>query len=484
MATLDNQGRTDIAGHDASGHPVHIEMKQRELLLRAIGEGHSLDIKSATGYNTIANFVTSDAEVRRAMEGRTLTIRATTEEARGAMISGPLMAIPNVQNRVKKNLSGKKEEAETPEDDWQVTTAPESKTKPGLYVLAPDKAYLGSPKEEKKIDLALRYVHEVDLLGKNPAEQTPNILGDALELYDNLFPNIDEREENSLITKRLGDKEMRRGKNGCYDVIVGRDKQGHVITIHNFSTIPLKGSDEAITFLQYTGVADDEFMRKEHGEAYGNRGQGIMTLNYAAMGKQADENAKVVLDRPKGHKGTILESEYIGQGATDEDIRFTEQRLKIHNQSGAKAIMLKMKDGSMISPHLQPSLGEGAKAIKLLLLFRPAKYDEKRLGEIDDVDLQEAKRLVMAFVDNFDTEGFDAVEVQKARETVQGWFDNAQGAVLYPPSKLPTVTELAAQDPFLAAQCQDDFGDLAEHAQKVKQALAVTPQTVEAHRGS
>jgi hypothetical protein len=276
---------------------------------------------------------------------------------------------------------------------------------------------------------------------------------------------------------------MRRGPNGCFDVIVGRDKQGHVVTWHQFSTLPLKQQRETLSFLQYTTVADDAFMRQEHGEAFGLRQKGILTANYNVMAQVAEENGRV-LNCEKGHRGTIFESEMKGQGSDEESIRFTEKRLKIHGATGAKAIMLQMPDGSLVTPHMQPSLGEDAEAIKLLLMFRPAKYNADKLDQIDPMDIKDAYAAAMAFINNFDTEGFDAKDVQEARDEVEGLFKKAQKAVLYPPTQVPDVHTLAKSDPKLAEFLQRDYGDLGDHEKLAQLALSRKVPTEERHRGS
>jgi hypothetical protein len=277
---------------------------------------------------------------------------------------------------------------------------------------------------------------------------------------------------------------MRRGEKGCFDVILGRDSHGHVIAYHQFSTIPLEGDDGAVGFMQYTGNSDDAFMRKEHGEAFGHRGHGIYTMNIAMMQQVGDENAREHLSRPGGFKGYFLESEYKGQGESPEDIRYTETRLKVHGQTGAKAIMLKMPDGRLISPHYQPSLGEGAEAIKLLLLYRGAQYDAGKLNDVEDIDKKEAERLLMAFIGNFDTEGFDAADVDEGRQLMKKWFAEAESAVLVPPSQLPDVVEMAKQDPLLKELTERDYGDLDEQAAKIAEALTNKPEKPEKPLGA
>lgn len=454
----------------------------RDILVSAIESGAKVDVRTAGAYGKIVALF-SDPKVASALETGQLKLVGSTPEAVAAM-----HAVPAPNSNVV--LYAKKGDAPTETDipaaeqaeDWKLTNLPESR--PGLYRIDLDRRFLGSEKDSSRIDTARQYVHEANLLGKNPLEDSPNALGQGLELYVDLFPNKDEREENRLIVERLGNKEMRRGEKGCFDVILGRDSHGHVIAYHQFSTIPLQGDNGAVGFMQYTGNSDDEFMRKEHGEAFGHRGHGIYTMNIALMQQVGDENAREHLNRPGGFKGYFLESEYKGQGETDEDIRYTETRLKVHGQTGAKAIMLKMKDGTMISPHYQPSLGEGAEAIKLLLLYRRAKYDAGKLNEVEEISKEEAERLLMAFIGNFDTEGFDASDVDEGRQLMKKWFAEAESAVLVPPAQLPDVVEMAKQDPLLKELTERDYGDLDEQAKKIKAALEFVPEAAEKQKGA
>ncbi len=353
--------------------------------------------------------------------------------------------------------------------EWKLTTMPESKR--GLHELRFDDKYLGHEKERERVQTSLKSVHATYLFGTNPWVETPETLRNGLELLRKLFPNDNEREDGNLVAARLSDQTQRRGVCGCFDVLVNCDQKERVIGWHQFSTIPLGGSDEALTFLQYAGIADKKIMQELYGTGEGHRGKGIVTLNCALMGMIAEENAKNVMRRPGGHRGTILESEYLGQADSLEAIRFTAERLKIHGHMGAKAILLRMPNGSLISPHLQPSLGETSKPIKLLLLFRPAHYDPETLTQTEEITLSDAKAIVMAFLDNFDAEGFDASHVDAARFMVQSWFDQATGAVLCPPSALPDVINFAAADPLLARYMRRDYGHLVAHQHRIEAAL-------------
>jgi hypothetical protein len=161
----------------------------------------------------------------------------------------------------------------------------------------------------------------------------------------------------------------------------------------------------------------------------------------------------------------------IGQAEEDNDIKFTKKRLEIHNKVGAKALMLEMPDGSLVSPHLQPRLSKDVEPIQLLMLYRPSKYDEEDSKKTTELDIGMAKALMVSFINNFDTEGFAPEDVQEARDIIEAKFAKAKRAVLVPPSELPNVCELAKHDEFLMAQTKRTFGDLEAHEKKIQEAL-------------
>lgn len=353
--------------------------------------------------------------------------------------------------------------------DWVLTRLPE--TSPGLHAITLNPRYIGSPKDEARIALALQHVHDSNLLGHKPEKIPKDILQNGLKLFTHLFPNPDEREDTESIIERLGNRDMRRGKRGCFDVIVGRDTHGRVIAWHQFSTIPLPDDDGAVAFMQYTGSADAAFMRHAYGQGEGHHGHGIYTLNTALMQQVADENARQCLRCSEGLRGYFLETEFKGQGTSDEDILFTKKRLKIHEMTGAKAIMLRMNNGSLMSPHYQPALSKNSESIKLLLLFRRTSYDAAKLQEEEDIAKDEAERLLLAFIGNFDTEGFDTANVEYVRSLMKSWFNDADSAVLVPPTRLPDIITMAKDDPVLQACAVREFGSLDAHAARVRSIL-------------
>lgn len=349
---------------------------------------------------------------------------------------------------------------------WVLTHLPE--TSPGLHRIRLNPQFIGSPKDEARIALALRHVHDSCLLGRNPENFPADVLENGLKLFTHLFPNPDEREDTDSIIKRLGNQTMRRGQRGCFDVIIGRDALGRIISWHQFSTIPLPDDNSAVAFMQYTGSADQTFMQQAYGEGDGHHGHGIYTLNTALMQQVADENARLFLERSGGLKGYFLETEFKGQGATDDEIRFTAQRLKIHEMTGAKAIMLRMKNGSLMSPHYQPALSKDSQPIKLLLLFRRTSYDASKLHEEEDIKKEEAERLLLAFIGNFDTEGFDKDDVMRVRTIMKNWLEDADSAVLVPPTMLPDIVTMAKNDPVLHACAMREYGSLTEHMKRLE----------------
>ena len=341
----------------------------------------------------------------------------------------------------------------------------------GLIKVTLDTAYIGHPKDRKKIDQAMTVMHEANLLGPKSLQEAPEILAQGLRLYAHLFPNPNERESDRLIGARLENDGIADGKASCFDIIIGRDSSGAVISWHQFSTIPLDGESAAVAYMQYTGSAGEDFMRREYGRKESHHGHGIYTYNIALMQQIADARARKALRRSQGLKGYILETEISGQGNAAEEIRYTAERLRIHERTGAKALMIRMKDGSLLSPHYQPSLGEGREATKLLLLFRPMKYDAMKIHESESFPKDEAERIVMAFIGNFETEGFDPRLVEEGRALIRRWFSSAESCMLVAPSQVPNVIEMSRTDDLLRKMTERDFGDLELHAAQIQGAL-------------
>lgn len=304
---------------------------------------------------------------------------------------------------------------------------------------------------------------------------------DARDLYRWLFPNMDEQEPWYIaIVSRLKEmlhintsRELRRKYGDSrFHAVVGVSK-GDVVGYTQFSTMPLD-SGGTVVFWQYGGVANREFMQKQYGRTEdvgreGFRQEGVASAFYAFRHGIAEEDARRM--GRKGCDGTILECELLGMGVTQEEIAFTKTRLHIHRQMGAKAMMIEMEDGRLLTAHLQPRLSPTSQPILLHMLFRPKNFNPAKGKEIEIMDTGLARDVVMSFIDNFDREGFDKKDVQAAREEMQRRFAGAKRVLLMPPEKLPDIIAMAKMDPLLRSQVIRDYGSMEAHEARVHAVL-------------
>lgn len=312
----------------------------------------------------------------------------------------------------------------------------------------------------------------------------------GLKLYKYLFPNDDEAEDPTVIKKRISDMQ-KINYSGCsgwwgnedeeekklkeqygdsrFHAMVEKNGKGEVIGYNQFSVMPV-GEKQTVAYLQYTGVADKNFMKKHYGSRETLRQEGGYRAHHAIIDAMADKDAKK-LKRKEGNVGTILESEMVGQADNVNDIQFTAKRLHIHRQAGLKAIMLKTPDGSLVTPHIQPRLSKDVDPIQLLMLYKPPKFDKESLGKTTSMDKDLAKSLMLSFVDNFDREGFAKEDVQEARQITEEKFSKAVEVLLVPPENLPDMCALAQHDPLLKKQVEKTYGSIDAHSRMINEAL-------------
>lgn len=317
---------------------------------------------------------------------------------------------------------------------------------------------------------------------KSPGGSKDFRANDARDLYRYLFPNKDEAEGwYSAIVPRL--KEMLH-----LDTSAGLQKKygdsrfhaitavsrGDVVGYTQFSTMPLEGG-KVVVFWQYGGVADRAFMQKQYGRRENFRETGMGSAFYVFRHGIAAEDAEQ-MGYKNGVAGTILEAEFIGQADNESDIRFTKTRLHIHRQMGAKAIMLEMEDGSLVTAHMQPRLSPTSNPILLHMCFRPLRFSEEEGRKTTIMDKDLARSLVMSYIDNFDREGFGKKDVQEARQILQDRFAKATRALLMSPENLPNICELAKMDPLLMRQVENDYDSLGTQEARIKKALAEKPK--------
>ncbi|PJC36834.1 hypothetical protein CO046_03740 [Candidatus Peregrinibacteria bacterium CG_4_9_14_0_2_um_filter_53_11] len=340
--------------------------------------------------------------------------------------------------------------------------------------------HVGSPADAAKLRESLTTMAsfaEIDIENEREVDA-------AMALYESLFPNEDEREPREVIEGRLRDMAkidtdpelQEKYGQSRFHALVAHDHKGRVVAYSQFSTMPLPEHGENLSFYQYSGIASEEFMREHYGVEGGLRGGGHYYAIDAAKRLLASQDAKKA-GFENGNAGAIFESEFIGQAEADDEegLRFTQKRLEIHNRMGAKAIMLQMEDGSLVSPHMQPRLSAESNPILLLMLFRPPTYDKSAIGTTEEMDLGRAKAFVQAYFNNFRQEGFEESDIAEAEAIVMAKFARAKRAVLVAPNQLPDITELAKDDPDLMAQVKKDYIDPEAHAAAIKAAFA--PET-------
>lgn len=292
-----------------------------------------------------------------------------------------------------------------------------------------------------------------------------SLLNQALQLYEYLFPDRDEREDPELIRERLShmgkiatDEVLRsRYRESRFHVLAALDSASRVIGFAQFSVLPLAGNIGTIAFMQYAGTADADFMRRAYGTDTDWRRRGVSS---ALLTKTEEIAAK-----SGDFLGTLLESEMIGQASTEADIAFTKLRLRIHDRQGSKVIMLRMPGGALVSPHVQPRLSEQSLPIRLHLLFRPSRG----AGPVETALI---RKIVLAFIDNFRREGFAENDVREAEAKILKRFAAAEAAVLVEPDRLSDITELAQNDTLLKRQIEAAYGDVSAHARRIRSALS------------
>ncbi len=356
----------------------------------------------------------------------------------------------------------------------------------------PSRAALGKNKELRLLDFVgyagndrevRRLAHATEVAERNmelvdPTEKRNFDPRHARNLYRYLFPNKDEAEDwNSAIAPRLHEMMklasspslQRKYGDSRFHAIVSTNK-GQVVGYTQFSTMPLEGG-KVVVFWQYGGVADKRFMRQQYHRNANFREEGLATAFYVFRHGIADHDAKS-MGYKGGVVGTICEAEFVGMGDNASDIKFTKTRLHIHRQMGARAMMLEMEDGSLVTAHIQPRLSLASNPILLHMLFRPLHFEQKDMYQTSEMDKGLARSLVMSYMDNFDREGFGTDDVQEARLILQGRFAKARRVLLVPPETLPNMIELARMDPLLKRQVENDYGSLERQEAKIKKALA------------
>lgn len=378
---------------------------------------------------------------------------------------------------VVKRLEGRSMRAGTLEDAGPRAQSSTRKSPNRRLTLAEFAEYAGNEKDLERVKRAFSAADSIHEM-KSPTSRIDFNPRDARALYEYLFPNKDEAESwTGEISPRIRDMgkiafevdlQKKYGDSRFHAIVVVN--QGRVIGYTQWSSMPLDNG-QMVVFWQYGGVADGKFMRKQYRGKESYREEGIASAFYALRHGITAEDARQL--GYKGVVGTILEVEMKGQGESRGDIEFTVTRQQIHNKMGARAIMLEMPDGRLLTAHLQPSLGEGKDMYFLHIFFRPLHYTQDEIRTVSEMDKGTARALVASFIDNFDREGFKASDVDAARQIVMQRFAEARRVLLVPPEKLPTIIEMARMDPLLRAQVEKEYGmSLEQHERRITRVFA------------
>jgi hypothetical protein len=296
---------------------------------------------------------------------------------------------------------------------------------------------------------------------------------DYWQLYRHCYPNPNEQSPLSemigslLEMNRIDGSAKLQGKYGklrYHDILALRGRE--VIGFTSFATMPLI-EYSSIVYNIYTGVADPKFLRNRYGSDPAPIG--ISDMFYPLRHGMAEEDAKKL-----GYKGfvrgTILESNFIGQANDERGIRYTKGLLEFHQYQGALTLMIDAGSGCWITPCVQPSLSEDSKPILLHLLYRKQEVHAGELSHISEIDIDLVRGLMRSYALNFDYQSSEE-EIRFMRDFVDSRLRAAKRLILVPPEHLPDIVELARMDPVLKAQVERDHGPLEKHAERIKSAL-------------
>lgn len=245
------------------------------------------------------------------------------------------------------------------------------------------------------------------------------------------------------------------------------DGANRVVAQSQFTALPV-GRDGIAVYSQYIMVASAADMSALYGPGHKTmRGRGLLSLLKCVELALAAGHGKRI-GQPN-LLGVLLESEMRGQAADARGIRFTHERLVIHHHFGGHVMLLKMGDGTRISPHIQPSLSPGQARIRLHLLV--AFVDDLKAQGQHDLAL--AQTIMQAYLGNFLCEGFDPEEVAQVLSDVDAAFNRANEVMYLAPDTLPDITQLARDDAALKAQVEATYGGLDAHRERVDAALSI-----------
>ena len=222
-------------------------------------------------------------------------------------------------------------------------------------------------------------------------------------------------------------------------------------------------------YLQYAGIADRSYMKKFYNFEGSFRQLGIYSYNMILMEQVGNLHCQRLLSRPQGIQGSILETEICGQATTPEEVRYTAKRLTIHEECGAKAILIKSrKNGTWINPHYQPSLSSERNGKKMLLLYKPStskKYDRK---SVETIDMNMIHKIMTAYIENFRNEGFKESEINKAQNMFEDSILESDEAFLVPPTQTPSIVDFLKTDEFMRRIITASVGDIEKYEKHIR----------------
>lgn len=234
------------------------------------------------------------------------------------------------------------------------------------------------------------------------------VSGDAFstiynDLYVSMFPHQPERERSDLIIERLY-KEFSDQREGLapYRVLGIRDHEGKGICAAQFSVLLLSDTKYAVPYLQYIYVRER------------NRRQDMADLLHTLILAVSTADATVHNNRMVPF--TLFETEPAGHGKTEKDRANATQRAMIHTKAGAVALMLRSKDGSLLSPHVQPGLEVNDPPLSLVWAIRksPGTTLAEESPETKDIGLS----LIAAYYQSIRDEGFPKANIALAESIV------------------------------------------------------------------
>ncbi|KAH9252916.1 hypothetical protein BASA81_009072 [Batrachochytrium salamandrivorans] len=267
----------------------------------------------------------------------------------------------------------------------------------------------------------------------------------AFALFEHSFPNPDEREPVEDIVERIKRYELTGpdadGAEFHSHVFLNANRQ--VLAYSQGSIMPC-GKDGLCYFWQYGCVADEDFTQKHYSIPVGARSQGLSKwmhwVNTETLRCRATTQGLKSLDLE------VWETEQLGLGANELEVKYTATRLQIHTKSGARVLLGLKKDGrTFVNPYVQARLSPDSDPIVLHLLVRQNVSKE--------ITMDTAKAIVLrGLVENFRREGFRKQDVDEVEVEMQNRFAECDKILLLSFHELPNAFQLAQTDKLFESQ--------------------------------